>query len=61
MYAGFERGRHAARLPHVRESPAAPLAAPLLHVGTLHYSLEVERAEAAYDAKVNAAGGRAAI
>jgi len=54
MYAGFERGRHVARLPHVRESPAAPLAAPLLHVGTLHYSLEAEDAEAAYNARVHA-------
>jgi hypothetical protein len=24
MYRGFERGRHAARAPHVREDPAGP-------------------------------------
>ena len=32
MYDGFERGRAAARLPHVRESPDGPLPAPLGHL-----------------------------
>ena len=39
MYAGFERGRDTARLPHVREAPASPRARRLLHLSTLEYGL----------------------